>query len=239
MSELKPLPGSNIQSILINDEDLISRERLGIIVRILFMKWAESQPTPKPSWLVPWTQLSEEEREIDRRIGEFLFRAGAEWQVMKSMIYTHVALEPSADFSKFLDMAQDFAGPGETGNVSRDEFYEGNPDLNREEDDRKDREFQNMMKKYVNGDTSSISELEQLIIASPRCELLGEFPDPCYRIRAADGFTHFCYPQREKDGRVPAATSPQYCNGHKPTIMTYPVETIRLLLQGETPLGKL
>jgi hypothetical protein len=235
----KPLPGSNVQSVRIDAEDLISRERLGIIVRILFMKWAESQPTPKPSWLVPWMQLSEEEREIDRRIGEFLFRAGAEWQVMNSMFYTHVALEPSDDFNKFLGMAQDFPGPTEAGNVSRDEFYEGNPDLNREEDERKDREFQDLVKKYVTGESSPLSELEQLLITSPRCELLGAYPDPCYRIRGSDGWTHFCYPRREKNGRVPAASSPQYCNGHKPDIMTYSIERIRLLLQGETPLGKL
>lgn len=38
------------------------------------MAWAREQPNPKPSWLVPWEELSEPEREVDRRIGEHFAR---------------------------------------------------------------------------------------------------------------------------------------------------------------------
>ena len=35
-----------------------------------WVKWALEQPSPKPSWLSPWKELTEPEREVDRRIGE-------------------------------------------------------------------------------------------------------------------------------------------------------------------------
>lgn len=52
------------------------RERLGRIVREEWRAWAREQPSPKPSWLVPWEGLSEPDREVDRRIGERLFAEG-------------------------------------------------------------------------------------------------------------------------------------------------------------------
>ena len=54
------------------------RESLGRMVRAEWIAWAREQPTPKASWLVPWEQLSEPDREVDRRIGERLAAAGAE-----------------------------------------------------------------------------------------------------------------------------------------------------------------
>lgn len=45
------------------------RERLGRRVREVWIKWAEKQPTPKHSWLLPWDKLTEPEREVDRCIG--------------------------------------------------------------------------------------------------------------------------------------------------------------------------
>lgn len=33
---------------------------------------------PKPSWVAPWEELSESDREVDRRIGEALYRRGVE-----------------------------------------------------------------------------------------------------------------------------------------------------------------
>jgi hypothetical protein len=48
----------------------LDREHLGRIVRAEWMAWAQEQPTPKPSWLVPWSELPEADREVDRRIGE-------------------------------------------------------------------------------------------------------------------------------------------------------------------------
>ena len=53
------------------------RDALGREVRRVWIAWAHEQPAPKPSWLVPWEELSEPDREVDRRIGEALYRAGA------------------------------------------------------------------------------------------------------------------------------------------------------------------
>lgn len=52
------------------------RELLGRLVREEWVAWAKSQPSPKPSWLLPWEDLSEADREVDRRIGERLFDLG-------------------------------------------------------------------------------------------------------------------------------------------------------------------
>ena len=48
------------------------RNRLGKLVRNLWISWAERQPNPKPSWLVPYEELSEADKEADRVIGEGL-----------------------------------------------------------------------------------------------------------------------------------------------------------------------
>lgn len=45
------------------------RESLGKRVRSLWVAWAEQQPHPKASWLVPWDGLTEPEKEVDRLIG--------------------------------------------------------------------------------------------------------------------------------------------------------------------------
>ena len=45
------------------------RERLGRLVRELWIDWAKKQPAPKPSWLVPFDELSEPDKEADRVIG--------------------------------------------------------------------------------------------------------------------------------------------------------------------------
>lgn len=44
------------------------QERLGRIVRNVWIAWAIEQPNPKPSWLLPWEGLTEPERDVDRRI---------------------------------------------------------------------------------------------------------------------------------------------------------------------------
>jgi len=51
------------------------RERLGRLVREEWVRWAQEQPDPKPSWLTPWVGLSESMKEVDRRIGERVARA--------------------------------------------------------------------------------------------------------------------------------------------------------------------
>lgn len=69
MSETpKPIPMS--------EEERNRRERLGFLVRVIWMNWASEQPNPKPSWLIPWIQLAEPDKEVDRRIGEQLYDAG-------------------------------------------------------------------------------------------------------------------------------------------------------------------
>lgn len=57
-------------------DDAALREDLGKMVRDEWVAWAKEQPNPKPSWLVPWDGLSEPDKEVDRRIGERLYRAG-------------------------------------------------------------------------------------------------------------------------------------------------------------------
>jgi hypothetical protein len=56
------------------DDD--SRDALGQHVRAVWIAWAREQPNPKPSWLVPWSGLSEPDREVDRMIGEALYKRG-------------------------------------------------------------------------------------------------------------------------------------------------------------------
>lgn len=50
------------------------RETLGRFVREAWVRWAETQPSPKPSWLVPYDELFEADKEADRQIGEAIAR---------------------------------------------------------------------------------------------------------------------------------------------------------------------
>lgn len=60
------------------DVGLTERERLGRLVREVWIEWAREQPDPKPSWLVEWDDLPVPDREVDRRIGERLVAAERE-----------------------------------------------------------------------------------------------------------------------------------------------------------------
>lgn len=53
----------------------MKRDELGKLVRDTWVVWASEQTEPKASWLVPWERLPENDREVDRRIGETVFRA--------------------------------------------------------------------------------------------------------------------------------------------------------------------
>lgn len=48
------------------------REHLGRLVRDIWCQWAREQPAGnrKPSWLTPWAELGDGQREVDMRIGE-------------------------------------------------------------------------------------------------------------------------------------------------------------------------
>lgn len=48
----------------------VPRDFLGRLVRNAWVKWANQQPNPKPSWLLPYEQLDEADKEADRQIGE-------------------------------------------------------------------------------------------------------------------------------------------------------------------------
>ena len=50
------------------------RDQLGRFVREAWVRWAQTQPNPKPSWLVPYDELSEPDKEADRQIGETVAR---------------------------------------------------------------------------------------------------------------------------------------------------------------------
>lgn len=77
------------------------RERLGRMVREVWIEWAREQPNPKPSWLVPWEGLSEADREVDRRIGETLYAQGLSdtlgAQIRASEVSTHEYSCPVCD----------------------------------------------------------------------------------------------------------------------------------------------
>ena len=70
--------------MLAKQEDDRRRDGLGRIVREVWIAWAKEQPAPKPSWLVPYDQLNEPDKEVDRRIGERLAREGAK-EVQKGL----------------------------------------------------------------------------------------------------------------------------------------------------------
>lgn len=48
---------------------LFDEDVLGRLVRDTWVEWAQQQPNPKPSWLLPWSELDEGQKEVDRRIG--------------------------------------------------------------------------------------------------------------------------------------------------------------------------
>jgi hypothetical protein len=51
-----------------------SRDTLGRMVREAWVRWAQTQDNPKPSWLVPYDDLEEQDKEADRQIGEAIAR---------------------------------------------------------------------------------------------------------------------------------------------------------------------
>lgn len=52
----------------------VDRDQLGRAVREQWVRWAQSQPAPKSSWLVAYDDLPEVDREADRQIGEHVCR---------------------------------------------------------------------------------------------------------------------------------------------------------------------
>ena len=52
------------------------RELVGRLVRQIWVEWAREQPDARPSWLLPWEELDDGQREVDMRIGDVLFTKG-------------------------------------------------------------------------------------------------------------------------------------------------------------------
>jgi hypothetical protein len=50
----------------------LDRETWGRLVRDLRLAWASEQDDPEPSWLLPWDELDDGQREADGRIGTFI-----------------------------------------------------------------------------------------------------------------------------------------------------------------------
>lgn len=74
---------------------MIERERLGREVRRVWIEWARQQPNPKPHWLTPWEEMSEPDREVDRRIGEQLASLG--WNMAMTFFMTSPKPPPDDD----------------------------------------------------------------------------------------------------------------------------------------------
>lgn len=67
------------------------RDQLGRFVREAWVRWAQTQPVPKPSWLIPYDDLAEADKEVDRQIGEAIAR----WTIIGQNA-KHAITEPQA-----------------------------------------------------------------------------------------------------------------------------------------------
>jgi hypothetical protein len=86
------------------------REQLGRHVREEWIDWASEQPSTKPSWLVPWEELSEPDREVDRRIGEALYNRGLAAKHAEIEWLTGDGNALRAEFDEAADLARTYAG---------------------------------------------------------------------------------------------------------------------------------
>lgn len=68
-----------------------ARETLGRFVREAWVRWAETQPDPKASWLVPYDDLSEADKEADMQIGE----AVARWTLIGDASRSALVAQPA------------------------------------------------------------------------------------------------------------------------------------------------
>ena len=66
------------------------REQRGRLVRETWVRWAREQPDPKDSWLTPWDDLDEGQREVDMRI-EAAVRADERERIRKELAADQMA----------------------------------------------------------------------------------------------------------------------------------------------------
>lgn len=76
-------------NLLKGTDQMITRDDLGRKVRDAWVSWARQQPTPKPSWLVGYDDLTDRDQEADRQIGEALFSDGKDAGV--DFVFDHLA----------------------------------------------------------------------------------------------------------------------------------------------------
>lgn len=90
--------------------------KLGKIVRDAWITWAMEQPNPKPSWLVPYEELSQADKDADIRIGRAVEAAcnnaidkvliihNNQDKPIKMVYETNIIDEPSCeDYLKLID----------------------------------------------------------------------------------------------------------------------------------------
>ncbi|QWF85772.1 hypothetical protein [Amycolatopsis sp. CA-230715] len=65
-----------------NSDTRPPRELLGRWVRQVWEEWAREQANAKPSWLTPWENLDDGQREVDMRIGDMLFEMGRRYVIL-------------------------------------------------------------------------------------------------------------------------------------------------------------
>jgi hypothetical protein len=86
---------------------VVTRDFLGQLVRDAWISWAVQQPNRKPSWLVPYAELSEADKEADRMIGERV----AKWVIaIKGADWSSFVANPQARASSPAQPVQDERG---------------------------------------------------------------------------------------------------------------------------------
>lgn len=96
------------------------RDQLGRIVREAWIRWAQQQPSPKPSWLVPYDELSEADKEADRQIGEAVARWTLIGDAARNAFAGGAARELADDAPDWDDLRG--RAPDATGDLSSEAF---------------------------------------------------------------------------------------------------------------------
>lgn len=96
----------------------LNRDYLGREVREAWVKWAMEQPNPKPHWLLPFDDLDEPDKEVDRQIGVKLARIGVTsfvaghrhlWAKIRAALSTPLA-SPEQPLDTLQRLGQEFDG---------------------------------------------------------------------------------------------------------------------------------
>jgi NTP pyrophosphatase (non-canonical NTP hydrolase) len=73
------------------------RDYGGRLVREAWVRWAKTQPSPKASWLVPYEELSEPDKEADRQIAEALWNVRAPPPAPEAQRWRNDAFQKAAE----------------------------------------------------------------------------------------------------------------------------------------------